>query len=456
MRRSILLFVTTAVLALILAPVTQGQGVINFTYWDFGGVANEITWIGQKIDEFNAANPDIRVERVLTDWATKRTLVQAAGASNTLPDVTSLDTASIADFVAQGLLVPLEDVDAALVERIRPRFVAEIWNTAVLGGKTYAVPTYTDTASFITISDPLARQVGLVNADGSLALPGTWGQVRDAAQSFVNNGFTGLVIPLTQSTNDVILFEGVAYTNGCRWLDPNDLNRVVINDRGCVDALEFYRQMVADGLTQPDVANTLYLDALALFYSGGKTGMSVGMSWIPVVKQSQGFDPPTFDTFPDVIFPFPGPDTVTGSYPAAAGVTEGTTSYMVTRNVDTAEERAAMSRFLEFVASDAFQDGWGNGLIAGRVPALIANWNRPATRAVYPELSRRFDDGTLFAGVVPNPTFPGITQAEQRLAEALQEAVLTARSTQEILDDVARDIQDVIDAVGNPALVLQN
>ena len=58
-----------------------------------------------------------------------------------------------------------------------------------------------------------------------------------------------MVIAATKGTNDVNLWEGIAYANGCRWLNEKG-DKVVINDRGCVDALQLYKDLVTRGLTE--------------------------------------------------------------------------------------------------------------------------------------------------------------------------------------------------------------
>src|SRR5215218_693171 len=62
------------------------------------------------MDEFEAANPGIKVELLSGPYATTKEQVVAGAASGTMADVVGLDGAWISDFVKQGSLASLTDL----------------------------------------------------------------------------------------------------------------------------------------------------------------------------------------------------------------------------------------------------------------------------------------------------------------------------------------------------------
>jgi multiple sugar transport system substrate-binding protein len=87
------------------APRT-GPVTIRYAFWgnpDAIGVEQEI------IDAFHAANPDIRVEAVVSPYGDYHTRLFTLIAGGTAPDVMRIDSYYIQDFVEAGVLLPLDN-----------------------------------------------------------------------------------------------------------------------------------------------------------------------------------------------------------------------------------------------------------------------------------------------------------------------------------------------------------
>ena len=418
-------------IALLIFMVSVNlASAVEIKVWRFGGILAEHSWEKKKITEWNNQNPDVKVVWSNQDWATKREKVISSFKARQLPDILVMDGPSIPDFVRLGVIQALDDVDSNMVGSWKNRFVPEIWNTTIYKGKFYAIPTYVDVTTFLTYNKEFVKTP-----------PTTWSELKNLAKDLKGkSNKIPVVIAATKGTNDVNLWEGIAYGNGCRWLNEKG-DKVVINDRGCVDALQLYKDLVTGGLTEDNPQEIDYYKAIVLLLEESAI-MSQSMSWLKAIdSEVKGSKNPDYS-----LTVFPKNSNPTGSYPSANVIMAPTSAGMLTsqsKNV-----KAAM-KFLNFFASQNFQAGWDGDPIPGRVPATKANWASPDVVKVYPDLVKLYNKGTLFKGALPMPAFPGLVQMESYMGEALQSVVMGQQDVQSALDRVAAKSQRVLNKVSN-------
>ena len=418
-------------IALLIFMVSANlASAVEIKVWRFGGILAEHSWEKKKITEWNNQNPDVKVVWSNQDWATKREKVISSFKAKQLPDILVMDGPSIPDFVRLGVIQALDDVDSNMVGSWKNRFVPEIWNTTIYKGKFYAIPTYVDVTTFLTYNKAFVKTP-----------PTTWQELKNVAKNLKGkSNKIPVVIAATKGTNDVNLWEGIAYANGCRWLNEKG-DKVVINDRGCVDALQLYKDLVTGGLTEDNPQEIDYYKAIVLLLEESAI-MSQSMSWLKAIdSEVEGSKNPDYG-----LTVFPKNANPTGSYPSANVIMAPTSAGMLTsqsKNV-----KAAM-KFLNYFASQEFQAGWDGDPIPGRVPATRANWASPDVVKVYPDLVKLYNKGTLFKGALPMPAFPGLVQMESYMGEALQSVVMGQQDVQSALDRVAKKSQRVLDKVSN-------
>lgn len=418
-------------IALLIFMVSVNlASAVEIKVWRFGGILAEHSWEKKKITEWNNQNPDVKVVWSNQDWATKREKVISSFKARQLPDILVMDGPSIPDFVRLGVIQALDDVDSNMVGSWKNRFVPEIWNTTIYKGKFYAIPTYVDVTTFLTYNKAFVKTP-----------PTTWQELKNVAKNLKGkSNKIPVVIAATKGTNDVNLWEGIAYANGCRWLNEKG-DKVVINDRGCVDALQLYKDLVTGGLTEDNPQEIDYYKAIVLLLEESAI-MSQSMSWLKAIdSEVKGSKNPDYG-----LTVFPKNANPTGSYPSANVIMAPTSAGMLTsqsKNV-----KAAM-KFLNYFASQEFQAGWDGDPIPGRVPATRANWASPDVVKVYPDLVKLYNKGTLFKGALPMPAFPGLVQMESYMGEALQSVVMGQQDVQSALDRVAKKSQRVLDKVSN-------
>ena len=418
-------------IALLIFMVSVNlASAVEIKVWRFGGILAEHSWEKKKITEWNNQNPDVKVVWSNQDWATKREKVISSFKARQLPDILVMDGPSIPDFVRLGVIQALDDVDSNMVGSWKNRFVPEIWNTTIYKGKFYAIPTYVDVTTFLTYNKAFVKTP-----------PTTWQELKNVAKNLKGkSNKIPVVIAATKGTNDVNLWEGIAYANGCRWLNEKG-DKVVINDRGCVDALQLYKDLVTGGLTEDNPQEIDYYKAIVLLLEESAI-MSQSMSWLKAIdSEVKGSKNPDYG-----LTVFPKNANPTGSYPSANVIMAPTSAGMLTsqsKNV-----KAAM-KFLNYFASQEFQAGWDGDPIPGRVPATRANWASPDVVKVYPDLVKLYNKGTLFKGALPMPAFPGLVQMESYMGEALQSVVMGQQNVQSALDRVAAKSQRVLNKVSN-------
>ena len=104
------------------------------------------------MDEFEAANPGIKVELVSGPYAATKEQVVAGAAAGTMSDVVGLDGAWVSDFVKQGAIASLTDLmteagfdDSELAAQIE------------IDGATYMIPVVNFVYPVFTNLDLLAQ-----------------------------------------------------------------------------------------------------------------------------------------------------------------------------------------------------------------------------------------------------------------------------------------------------------
>jgi multiple sugar transport system substrate-binding protein len=139
------------------------------------------------MDEFEAANPGIKVELISGPYASTKEQVIAGAVAGTMPDVVGLDGAWVSDFVKQGSIANLTDLmgqasydDSELASQIQ------------LNGGTYMIPV-------VNFVYPVFVNLDLMEAAGVAAPPSSRSEFADAAAKLTNpdNNVHGWVLPLS-------------------------------------------------------------------------------------------------------------------------------------------------------------------------------------------------------------------------------------------------------------------
>lgn len=287
-RRHLLRITAGLVVALPLAAAgcapENGHQHLRIAYQQFGSTRLMEAWITRTAATFSADHPQVVIDLVPivaaeNDYFTKNELMM--GSAATSPDLVYEDTFILLSDVDAGYLVPLDAWTDAWVDwnEIEPSFRTA---TQAEDGKTYAVPTHTDTRAIWTHRQTFARAGLPANW-----APKQWSDLLDAARTIkratpqVTPFFLFAGKPQGEKAS-MQGFEMLLYGTESRLYDAKQ-HKWIVGGRGFVDALDFVRTLFAEDLTlpigqclDPNIGDTIHGELLP----AGKLGILMDGSWI--------------------------------------------------------------------------------------------------------------------------------------------------------------------------------
>ena len=412
------------------APQPKASATGPLLVWKFGGAGSEIEYFPKWNDEFTKET-GVKLEYTNNDWAVKREKMLAGFQAKRLGDILLADGQSLPDLSAIGIVTPYDELDKGLVAKLKPDYIPEIWETTVYKGKFYGISPYVDTGTFLTYNRKMLEDAGVKK------VPETWDELRDAARMTTKGDVAGITISVSTHTNDANTFEGIAYANGGRWLDEGG-TKVMIDDPGFSDPLKLFVDLVNDKSVPQGVTETSFSQSGTLFFEQ-KAAMWVSLSYPGAFAQGNA----TREAMPWGLTLFPSQAKATGSFKPASQIMTPTAAFFVSALT---QQREAALKYIEFWSRPKTQSGWDGSEIRGRVPGLKANWETETFKKTYPDWYKLYtDNNKMFNGALPMPAFPGLTEAEKALSNAMQQAVLGKQSPKEALAAAAKRAQQVVD-----------
>jgi len=406
---------------------------VKLTLWQAFATDPENAYIKEKTMEFNKAHPDIYVEYSLERWETRREKVMLAFGRGLLPDLIMADSPSIPEWVAMGIIAPLDEIDPEMVAKWKPRFVPEIWEVSSYQGHLYQVPSFVDCNPFLVYNKKALKEAGFTKP------PETYEELITVAQKLAKPGYAGILLAATKIYLDMNAIEGMIYANGGRWLSE-DGEEVVINGPGAVDVLKLWVDLVRKyKVTQPGVTETNYMDATMAFFQN-KGAMVLAQSWADLIRQAAGAP----EDYPYGLAFAPRKKIPSGKFPRASFVMGAMNGVFIT---STSKYKKEAMLYADFFASEEILRPWGGEIITGRVPVVKSAFETQAFRKQYPDLYALWRKGKLFKEALPQPAFNGISECEMNLADAWQAALLGIKEPQEALDECKELCQEVVDSL---------
>jgi multiple sugar transport system substrate-binding protein len=234
----------------------SGQRVLNFWYWDQNGTAAYQTLFA----EFEAQNPGIKINMVITPWADYWTKLQTALPTGTGPDVFWLNHPNAVSYLPTGLVMDLESVAADIHFE---NFDKKFYDPFTLGGKRYGVPIFWD-ATILYYNKELFDKAGLAYPTENW----TWADLFGAAGKLtVKNGNNtsqyGMAIDISPQSG----FSNFVLQNGGR-LFSDDRMRCVINSPEGREAMQAQLDIIHKYGYAPTVQVMQETTKTTLFQSG--------------------------------------------------------------------------------------------------------------------------------------------------------------------------------------------
>lgn len=219
----------------------QEDVTLSFGLWD----SNQAIGLRTMFDEFEAANPGIKVEIQINGWGDYWTMLEAGATGGSLPDVFWMHSNEIFRYTSNEMLLDLtsriEESDLVDLSKF-PSGLNEIYN---YNGKQYAVPKDFDTIG-LWYNKTLFDAAGLSYPDDSW----TWDDLYDAAKALTKDDVYGVMMPFHNQEG----YYNFVYQNGGTIITNDKVSGY--DDPKTIEAMEYYTKFVEEGLS-PEV----YVDA---------------------------------------------------------------------------------------------------------------------------------------------------------------------------------------------------
>lgn len=170
-------------LALLLAlagcGASDGKTHLTFQIWD----VNQRPGMQAMCDAYTALHPDVEIEVQVTSWSEYWTKLEAAGESNTMPDIFWMHTDQILYYADFGILADLTD----LYDGVEPDYYTTHFSDVSIGnasgsdGRLYGVPKDRDNVVMV-YNKEMFDAAGVSYPDESW----TWDDLTAASQTIYN------------------------------------------------------------------------------------------------------------------------------------------------------------------------------------------------------------------------------------------------------------------------------
>ena len=263
-KRSLAGLASAAAVIALSASAALADTTIEFVqWWEPEMPAGALRGI---MNDFEAANPGIKVTLVSGPYSTTHDQIVAGAASGTLSDVVGLDGAWVNGLAKQGAITSLDPLmDGAKYDR------SQIADIIKVDGKSYMFPL----ASFVY---PVFVNLDMAKAAGVDKLPSTRTEFADAAKKMTHadKNQYGWVLPLSAQTpngiqNDVMSW---VWASGQSMLKDGKPN---VDNEAVVAALTYIKGLQDAGVISPGTFAKKEQDKVEEFVNG-RVGMMIELA----------------------------------------------------------------------------------------------------------------------------------------------------------------------------------
>jgi multiple sugar transport system substrate-binding protein len=391
-----------------------GQVTLN-TIW-MKQAAYSDAEVAAMIKAFEAANPNIKVKTEFVQYESLHDKIVTAQATGSgLYDTVLMDTPWPAEFADAQIVRDITD-------KIPGDFKSGVFESAFTGanykGKTWGVPWINDT-KFFFYNKKMFADAGISSA------PKTWDEVVADAKILKQKGIVQYPLVWSWVQAEAVICdwaEIAGVMGGANFVD--DQGNATFNTGGGLAALQFMKQTIDDGISNPASLGFTENDVNSTIAAGQA---AMGLNW------TFGFnvlnDKAQSKVAGDIaVTAAPG----TSSTPTA-GVNGGMSIAVTTKSQHPDE---AMKLAL-WMASQPMQEKYD----ANTFPEWKASFDKTDLTKSNPEFWAAAKNA--FAGLVARPIVPYYTKLSTALQVAIQEALKGTKTPQQALDEVAAKLPDL-------------
>ena len=307
---------------------TEKQGPVTITFWHTFN-QQETETINEIVKEFEAKNPDIKVEVQAVPFDGAQNKFKVAAQAGNAPDVFRAEIAWTPEFAALGYLAPIDDL---LTPAEKADYLEAPFNYNVYNGKVWGVPQVTDALALL-YNKRLLKEAGVEPPKTMDELVQVAKKLTDPKKDRYGFFYRG----------DSYWFLPFVWAFGGGLIDSNDLS-IHIADPGSVQALKFLIDLRDKyGVVPKNIDFANDYDNMMVGFKTGKYAMILNGPWATsdILSGPEFKDPNNLGIAPIPV----GPEGKTGS-------PVGGHNYVISANT---KNREAAWKFIQFINSKEAQ-----------------------------------------------------------------------------------------------------
>ncbi|MBX3064768.1 MAG: ABC transporter substrate-binding protein [Anaerolineae bacterium] len=241
--RPLLLVALTLALALTLIgiPTVSKAAPIELTFWNYWDGQNG-TVIQSLVDEYNAANPDVKITNVFVGWGELLPKLQTAAAGGSKPDIAAIDLVWVPQMVKTNSLVALNDYIEKSAVDLKDFYASQL-GVVRYDDTYYGLPVSTNNLELFYNKD-LFTAAGL-DPDKP---PTTWDELESMAKQCAKpeEGIGGMELYTEPGEGLTWQYQVYLWQAGGSFLS-DDLKSAAFNSEAGAKALQFWVDMLQNG-----------------------------------------------------------------------------------------------------------------------------------------------------------------------------------------------------------------
>jgi multiple sugar transport system substrate-binding protein len=417
----VLLLVAALAFSLVACQPQQPAGPVTIRVLTMEQAGPTVEEMNAIVEEFNQANPDVKVEIEYVSYDALHDKITTAMAS-TPPayDVFLVDDIWYAEFADKGYIL---DVSDRITQDMKDKIFAAAWEITTVQGKVYGMPWLLDQKYFF-------YNEKLLNEAGFTAPPKTWEELVEQSKVIKEQGIAEFPIVWSWGQYEAAICDWVTLLFGNGGALVDDAGKPKFNDATGVETLTWMVQSIDDGITNPASVSYVEEDVRNVL-SQGKAVFATNWNYM--------FDLVNFNE---------EESQVTGQIkmalmPAfekgvAAGIQSATIDGSMGFSVAAASPNSdAAWKYVEFLTSEDVQNRYSAHLLPvwqtsfeGEAGEKLQSFSE-VTAVTVPMFQAQFPYSHV------RPKVPFYPEGSKALQLALQEALTKQKTPQEALDGAA-------------------
>ncbi|MBV9814076.1 MAG: sugar ABC transporter substrate-binding protein [Acetobacteraceae bacterium] len=390
-----------------LAGRARAQAPVVLQFWEGHSLQEETATI-RMIEAFEAAHPDIKINRTKVAFGANFEKITTAAAAGELPDVSPIWGGFLPAFADNGVLLDLSKFG---FDDLKNKVYAPGWDYVDWKGQVWGVPYAIDPRF-------LAFNVEAMHEAGVASPPATLDAIYDVAKALTKrsgNNVERYGFGFASADDLLLAYVNLLYAYGGRIFNDDQTQAAFAGPEG-VAAGELMKRMIGDGYATTGAA----IDGLRRSLLTGRVGMAIDGAWI-LYAQSQFPQPTTIDVAPI-------PRAQAGTRSVNVSSVGGYVVYAASKHP------AEAARFVRYMATPDAQQYRVQLLKTGVSPGVVDEAYAKETFAKWPALAK-------VQGFEIDSTLLPVTPRWARIVDSLQpavEAIGSGADVKQALSDAAR------------------